>query len=217
MGVFAMNELRTGICPRCGKFHGDLDDCRDYVLASDPVGRLEIEHKLPTSEQMRKVVKDKLARGESLGASHVRHVWDAKKKEWDDDHPVTDEEKHAYCIRRTGFCATFLSPALYAEAEREGTFDMRRFVMQRSMPITGTLSFKEKTDGPWRKVGDVTSIEIKPSPWSPPPFGSLDRKVGKHPALGMPYGKTKRCRGCSGFCLLGLNGKCVACSEDDMT
>jgi hypothetical protein len=41
MGVLAMTELRTGICPRCGKFHGDLDDCRDYVLAVDPVGRID--------------------------------------------------------------------------------------------------------------------------------------------------------------------------------
>jgi hypothetical protein len=145
-------------------------------------------------------------------------VWDDKKKVWSDDHPVTDEEKHAFCIRRWGFCATFITAALYEQAEREG-IDMRRFVIQRPMPITGTLSFKEKVDGPWRKVGDVTSIESKS--WSPPPFGSLDRKrkVGKHPALGMPYGKNsaRRCRGCSGICMLGLNGKCVACSEDDWT
>lgn len=31
-----MTELRTGICPQCGKFHSALEDCRDYVLAPDP-------------------------------------------------------------------------------------------------------------------------------------------------------------------------------------
>lgn len=35
-GVKAMGDLRTGICPECGKAHGSLDDCRDYVLAPSP-------------------------------------------------------------------------------------------------------------------------------------------------------------------------------------
>jgi hypothetical protein len=28
-----MTDLRTGICPQCGKAHNELEDCRDYVLA----------------------------------------------------------------------------------------------------------------------------------------------------------------------------------------
>lgn len=36
-----MGDLRSGICPDCGKAHGTLDDCRDYVLAPDPAAPVE--------------------------------------------------------------------------------------------------------------------------------------------------------------------------------
>jgi hypothetical protein len=143
---------------------------------------VSIEHKQPTSEQMRDAIMEKGARGERLGAFH-NPVWADAKGEWSDDHPVTDEEKHAFCIWRTGFCATFISPSLYKQAEREG-LDMRRFVKNRPMP---TLKVGGKV------IGHITKINI-----------------GR-------YRMKRRCRGCSGFCLLGLNGKCVACSEDDWT
>lgn len=47
--------------------------------------------------------------------------------------PVTDEEKHAWCKKRTGLGAIFLTPSMYAAVEREG-MDMRRFVIQKPMP-----------------------------------------------------------------------------------
>jgi hypothetical protein len=44
--------------------------------------------------------------------------------------PVTDEEKHAWCMKRTGCGAGFLSPSMYAAAERNGN-DMRQYVIQK--------------------------------------------------------------------------------------
>jgi len=39
-------------------------------------------------------------------------TWDGYR--WSDDDPITDKEKHAYCRRRRGVCATFISASLYA-------------------------------------------------------------------------------------------------------
>ena len=47
--------------------------------------------------------------------------------------PVTDEEKHAWCKKRTGLGAIFLTPSMYAAVEREG-MDMRMYVIQQPMP-----------------------------------------------------------------------------------
>ena len=49
------------------------------------------------------------------------------------DSPVTDEQKHAWCKRRTGLGAIFLTPSMYAAVEREG-MDMRMYVIQKPMP-----------------------------------------------------------------------------------
>jgi hypothetical protein len=92
-----MGDLRSSICPDCGKAHSALEDCRDYVLAPTPVGP----------------------------------VWDGTR--WSDDDPKTDAEKHAYCMRRTGHCATYLSPNLYALGERDG-HDMRPYVKTQPLP-----------------------------------------------------------------------------------
>lgn len=53
------------------------------------------------------------------------------------DSPVTDEQKHAWCFKRTGFYAVFLSPSMYAALERKG-IDMRHYVINKMMP-PGTL------------------------------------------------------------------------------
>jgi hypothetical protein len=47
------------------------------------------------------------------------------------DSPVTDEEKHAWCLRRTGYRAGYLAPLTYAKAERDGQ-DMRYYVIWRA-------------------------------------------------------------------------------------
>jgi hypothetical protein len=54
----------------------------------------------------------------------------------DDSNPVTDAEKHAYCIRRRGVCATFVTASMYAAAEKAG-FDMRDFVIRKFIPRKG--------------------------------------------------------------------------------
>lgn len=46
---------------------------------------------------------------------------------------LTEQEKHDYCKRTTGFYATFLPPSLYQQAEAEG-HDMTRFVVNKPMP-----------------------------------------------------------------------------------
>lgn len=46
---------------------------------------------------------------------------------------MSDEEKHADCIKRTGNPATFVAPSLYDKIEREGG-DMRYFVKQKLIP-----------------------------------------------------------------------------------
>jgi hypothetical protein len=46
---------------------------------------------------------------------------------------MTDDEKHAWCKERTGHCAGFVSPSLYAAAEKAG-YDMRWFVISKPMP-----------------------------------------------------------------------------------
>jgi hypothetical protein len=48
---------------------------------------------------------------------------------------MTDDEKHEFCRERTGFGAVFLPPTIYEAAERAG-YDMRFYVMQKSMPVT---------------------------------------------------------------------------------
>ena len=53
------------------------------------------------------------------------------------DKPVTDEQKHAWCKKRTGLGAIFLTPSMYAAVEREG-MDMRMYVIQKPMPETET-------------------------------------------------------------------------------
>lgn len=62
----------------------------------------------------------------------TKPTWDGER--WSDDNPITDEEKHAYCMRRRGVCATFIGEFLYKEAERAG-FDMRDFVITKPIPI----------------------------------------------------------------------------------
>lgn len=46
---------------------------------------------------------------------------------------MSDEEKHALALKRTGMYALFLLPALYDAAQRAG-YDMNCFVKQQ--PIT---------------------------------------------------------------------------------
>jgi hypothetical protein len=57
---------------------------------------------------------------------------------WDDEHPVTDEEKHAYCRRRTSCCATYIPPRMYDQAERLGV-DMRIYVKTRPIPLSDRI------------------------------------------------------------------------------
>lgn len=47
--------------------------------------------------------------------------------------PVTDKEKHAWCRKRTGSCATILPPVLYDRMENEN-HDMRWFVKSKPVP-----------------------------------------------------------------------------------
>lgn len=59
-------------------------------------------------------------------------TWDGER--WSDDDPKTDDEKHAFCKFRTGYCATFVPCSLYEQAQRSGVIDMRWFVPVRPMP-----------------------------------------------------------------------------------
>lgn len=46
---------------------------------------------------------------------------------------MSDEEKHALALKRTGVQAVFLPPALYDAAQRAG-YDMSWFVKQQPIP-----------------------------------------------------------------------------------
>lgn len=47
---------------------------------------------------------------------------------------MTDDEKHALSIKRTGYPATFLPRSLYEHYKRE-EFDMAGYVIQQPMPV----------------------------------------------------------------------------------
>lgn len=61
-------------------------------------------------------------------------TWDEATSRWSDDDPKTDEEKHLFCRRRTGVCATFIPQAMYDRAAALDC-DMRWYVPNRPMPI----------------------------------------------------------------------------------
>jgi hypothetical protein len=46
---------------------------------------------------------------------------------------MTDEEKHEFCLRTTGFHAVFLPPSIYDQAERSGIC-MKYYVRQQPIP-----------------------------------------------------------------------------------
>lgn len=50
------------------------------------------------------------------------------------DNPKTDDEKHAFCLLRSGHHATILPRSLYEAMEREGKTDMRWFVINKPLP-----------------------------------------------------------------------------------
>jgi hypothetical protein len=87
-----------------------------------------------------------------------------------------------------GFVPTFLSPSVYDAAAAQGC-DMKWFVRQEPIPRS------ERFPG-------------IPGSLTPDPAHTTRRGNPK---------KHRDDRGCSGMCMLGLGGKCVACSEDDMT
>jgi hypothetical protein len=194
---------------------------------------------------------------------------------WSDDDPKTDREKHEFCRRRTGVCATFLSPSLYAKAESLG-YDMRNFVINKSIPVvlspgevsldngktwyqaphgaTFTVEHKMPTneerraelqrkldngellgashnmdfkgpvygngsfinpDGSEYKRGPLEVSKLAPSHavrWddcAPAP------KLYPHGKVGRKHISEKTCGGKDVVCMPGLDGKCVACSDDD--
>lgn len=53
---------------------------------------------------------------------------------------ISDEDKHAICMIRTGHHCTFLSPKMYDDAVRQGC-DMANFVKNKPMPITMTSDY----------------------------------------------------------------------------
>lgn len=116
-------------------------------------------------------------------------VWDEAAQRWSDDDPKTDEEKHAYCIRREGHCATYLSPSLYAAAETIGE-DMRRYVQVQPLPAI--------------KSG-LTYSKLAPS--------DRARWEGCPPAPKRKHISNKYCGGV--VCMPGKNGNCVACFDDE--
>ena len=56
---------------------------------------------------------------------------------------MSDDEKHAYCIERSGFHATFLPPLLYERAEQQG-YDMRWYVKQQPIPMDADMTSSSK-------------------------------------------------------------------------
>lgn len=120
-------------------------------------------------------------------------TWDAAAQRWSDDDPKTDAEKHAYCIRREGHCATYLSPSLYAAAETIGE-DMRRYVKNQPLPAI--------------KSG-LTYSKFAPSDrarWEGCPPAPKRKRIPEG-------GRIKYCGGV--VCMPGKNGNCVACFDDE--
>lgn len=101
---------------------------------------------------------------------------------------MTDEEKHAFCKRRTGFCATFVSPVIYAAAEKAG-YDMRWYVINKPVPYSKITAAGEYA-------------EIKHDYHGTPYVRDRRPKCIKDV-----------CGGKDARCLAGLGGKCVACDN----
>jgi hypothetical protein len=128
---------------------------------------------------------------------------------WSDDDPKTDREKHEFCRRRTGVCATFLSPSLYAKAESLG-YDMRNFVINKSIPVVlspGEISLDNGKTWEISKLAPSHAVrwdDCRPAP-----------KLYPHGKVGRKHISEKTCGGKDVVCMPGLDGKCVACSDDD--
>ncbi len=116
---------------------------------------------------------------------------------WSDDYPITDAEKHAYCRRRWNHDAFFISKSLYALAERDGSYDMRMFVINKPMP-------------PFDPQAAFMRL-----PWDPMDScyggGSLPGKSDPLFCRRKHVSERQLCSGKEATCLPGLGGKCVAC------
>ncbi len=80
----------------------------------------------------------------------TEHTWDETTQRWSDDDPKTDDEKHAFCIRRRGYYATFLTPSMYKMAEETGQ-DMRWYVINKPIPIASLFTYHGAVTGRFRK------------------------------------------------------------------
>lgn len=114
-----------------------------------------------------------------------------------DDCPVTDAEKHAYCNRHWGHCATYISPTLYDAAEALGR-DMRGFVKTQPLPRASVTASGRIKSG-------LTYSKLAPS--------DRARWEGCPPAPKRKHISNKYCGGV--VCMPGKNGNCVACFDDE--
>lgn len=134
---------------------------------------------------------------------------------------MTDEEKHADCIKRTGFPCTFIPPNLYDDAERDG-YNMRDYVKQRMLPLTpGPGVFviehpmptsEQMRDAIKRDLAAGRPLGASHVP--EPPDHLRYAGMGNH-GRGRKHISEKTCSGKDSVCLPGLNGQCVACFEED--
>lgn len=155
-----------------------------------------------------------------LGPAHpdvTPNVWDEVAGRWSDDDPQTDREKHDFCLRRTGACATFLPPAMYDRAAALDC-DMRWFVKQQPIPTTITIEHKLPTSAQMRdrvKADFDAGRPLGANHVSEPPdhlrYAAMTRRgnpVRKHIS-------TKQCSGKEIACLPGKSGACVACCDEE--
>lgn len=151
---------------------------------------------------------------------------------------MTDAEKHAWCKKRTGFCATFVSPVLYAAAEQAG-YDMRWYVVTKPMPtLPGNhgryvVEHKMRSSAEMRAAtqaqlaaGLPLGAEHVRTDEEKTAYRAEFEKIiaaGHYSMVaydyhGTPYARRPKCvkEVCGGKdarCLAGRNGKCVACDN----
>lgn len=116
---------------------------------------------------------------------------------------MTDEEKHAWCKERTGLCAGFISPSLYAAAEAAG-YDMRWFVINKPIP----KGFER---------GSLNGYDcLVPSAYTLDAGKTWQRGADLLRQINQPR-KNRDERKCNfGIaCMPGHNGKCTACAMDE--
>lgn len=147
---------------------------------------------------------------------------------------ISDEDKHAICLIRTGHHCTFLSPSMYDDAARQGC-DMANFVKNRPMPIdyetrhgvhviTHPMPTSEQTRDSIRdKIAKGEPLGASHVPNLRPGVvtnGSVTGYAKYGPSdkprwMGCPPARKNRDSVACHDCMPGLGGKCVCCTERD--